>query len=142
MDFAIFDGFSTRGRYPRALDTDVDLYRYGYVGSAEQLAVKFQEAVHFTIPGEVRLADSYLYQAHVRSFVRAFRGSHPAVMAARVGSCPPRLHPDDPRWRCRPTWKERQRLAETWLYERIGVPRFRKTRYSLVGGYVKKERQA
>lgn len=140
MSFAVFDRFSTRGRYPRALDTGVDLYRYGYVGRIEQIAAKLQKAVHFGNPGEVHLSEAYYYQNHVKSLVAAYPGSHPEVMRERVKSLPPQIRLGDPRWRVKPNRKERQRLLETWYYERFGVPWFRNTRYRLVGGYVKKNR--
>ena len=46
MSFAVFDGFSTQGRYPNSMDTGADLYRYDYVHTVEQQARKFADAVH------------------------------------------------------------------------------------------------
>ena len=71
MSFAVFDNFSTRGRYPNALDTGVDLYRYDYVHSVEQQARKFADAVHRS-GTSVSADQDYFYTHYPRQFIARF----------------------------------------------------------------------
>lgn len=141
MSFAVFDKFSTRGRYPRAIDTGEDIYRYGYVRTLEKQAEKARHAVHVT-ESEAPLPEDYYLQATPRQFIRRFTGSHPAVMRQRVADFARQYDARDPRCRSKLTFRERQRLIETWFYARFGIPRWRNLRYNLVlGGYRPKNRQ-
>lgn len=138
MSFAVFDNFSTRGRYPRSIDTGENIFRYGRVQSAQQYQEKLTGAIHFAEHPETELSNHYYYRDVPRQFVRRFTGSHPAVMAERLKATPRRILLDDRRWRVRPTLRERQRIWETRFYERFGFPRLRNTRYSLIGRYKRK----
>jgi glycosyltransferase involved in cell wall biosynthesis len=139
MSFAIFDNFSTKGRYPRAIDTGADLYRYDYVHSVEQQARKFEQAVHRS-GTDVKAGQDYYYDYYPRQFIAPFQGTHPAVMAGRVESCPDqnRLDLD----RCRRTLRpgERKRLLESYLYNRFGLPRSSRNRFRLMGPLQPKDR--
>ncbi|MFC1461542.1 glycosyltransferase [Verrucomicrobiota bacterium] len=137
MSFGVFDGFSLRGRYPRCLDTGEDVFRYGMVLTPEQLKTKYDHAVHYV----GKPYTDYFYTAMPRSFLQEYNGSHPKVMKDRIQAFDQKISLDDPRRRTKATLKERQRLIETWYYERFGVPRFRNTRYNLVGGYRRKARR-
>ena len=140
MGFAVFDGFSTRGRYPRAIDTGEDIYRYGYVRSREKRAEKLHDAVHNRDKDRPVPKDHYL-RAYPRQFIRRFTGTHPAVMGERVANFPEQYDEQDPRCRTALTLKDRQRLWETRIYERFGIPRWRRVPYKLVlGGYLPKNR--
>ena len=139
MSFAVFDRFSTRGRYPRSIDTDEDIYRYGFVRSIEKLNEKFRNAVQHQEKQRPVAQDHYL-RTYPRSFIRRFAGTHPGVMRERVANFPEQYDEQDPRCRTSLTLKERQRLWETRLYERFGLPRWRHVRYKLVGGYLPKQR--
>jgi len=139
MSFAVFDNFSTRGRYPAAIDTGVDLYRYDYVHSVEQQARKFADAVHRS-GTPVRADENYFYQHYPRQFLARFQGSHPAVMADRKNARPAGEGLDLGKCRRRLGPGERKRLLETYLYSRIGLPRLSRNRFRLVGDLVKKDR--
>ena len=139
MSCAVFDGFSRRGRYPRAMDTGQDVFRYGYVGTPDQLRRKTRESVHLQDKAIPSIDEDHFYRSMPRQFVRRFDHSHPQTMRSRIEGFGYALADDDPRWRTDLTWKERQRLFETGLYARFGVPRFRNKRYSLVGRYKKKK---
>lgn len=138
MSMAIFDGFSTRGRAPRAIDTGHYVYRYGFVRSASEFAAKAQTAVHMQGLGEPD--DSYLYTRHPLQHVRPFDGTHPQAMAERIANATLTFDRDDPRCRRKLTWKERRRRLETRLYERFGFPRWRDSRYDLIGEHLTKVR--
>ena len=140
MGFAVFDGFSTRGRYPRAIDTGENIYRYGFVRSYEKQAEKLRDAVHNE--GKDRpVRKDYHLRAYPRPFIRRFTGTHPGVMRERVANFPEQYDEQDPRCRSALTLKERQRLWETRFYERFGIPRWRRVPYKLVlGGYLPKDR--
>ncbi len=141
MGVAVFDGFSRKGRYPRAVDTGQDLFRYGNVRNGEVFADKQQNASHLSDGrGNEPLGKNDLYTIIPRSFVAPYQGSHPAVMAGRVARFGESISLEDPRWRLQPTWRERRCLAETWFYRRFGVPQLRRKRYRLIGGYQKKAR--
>jgi glycosyltransferase involved in cell wall biosynthesis len=139
MSFAIFDNFSTHGRYPRSIDTGADLYRYDYVHTVEQQARKFSEAVHRSGSG-IEAARDYFYTTYPRQFLARFEGEHPAVMQprrrARAGADPLDLE----HCRSRLTAGERKRLLETWYYNRFGLPRTGRNRFRLVGDLVRKDR--
>jgi len=141
MSFAVFDDFSTRGRYPKAIDTGADLYRYDYVHSVEQQARKFADAVHRSGTSVQADAD-YYYQYYPRQFIARFEGSHPAVMAGRMlrHAEANRLKLD----KCRRqlSLSERKRLFETYLYSRFGLPELSRNRFKLVGSMVRKDRPA
>lgn len=139
MSFAVFDGFSTRGRYPRSIDTGVDVYRYGFIGPPERFAAKDRVAVHW---GGDPLADpgGFLYQTAPKRFVARFAGTHPATMRARIAEATFRLDMDSPRWRTRLTAREWCRWWETRTYERTGFPAWRSPRYRLVGSFRRKDR--
>ena len=142
MSFAVFDGFSTRGRYPRAADTGQDVFRYGYVGSAGQYQTKVRQAAHTTDSAGVRIPEDFFFRHVPRRFVRSYTGPQPAVMRERIEACTHRLRTDDPRWRTTCTAREWLRAMETRIYERWGVPRWRTTRYRLVGSYRAKDRSS
>jgi glycosyltransferase involved in cell wall biosynthesis len=141
MSFAVFDNFSTRGRYPRAIDSGADLYRYDYVHSVEQQARKFADAVHRS--GTLVQADAdYFYQHYPRQFLARFEGTHPAVMAERM-----RSHAEENRLyldKCRRQLRlsERKRLFESYLYSRFGLPALSRNRFKLVGSMARKVRPA
>jgi glycosyltransferase involved in cell wall biosynthesis len=141
MSFAVFDGFSTRGRYPAAIDTGIDLYRYDYVHTVEGQARKYAEAVH-RAEGPIQADAEYFYRFYPRQFIARFEGSHPAVMQDRCrdagGAEPFELD------RCRTalTPGERKRLLETWYYNRRGLPRSGRNRFRLIGDLKTKERPA
>ena len=141
MSFAVFDGFSTRGRYPRSMDSGVDLYRYGYVHSVMQQAAKFESAVHKASADETAGGDYYL-QHYPRQFIARFEGSHPAVMAGRIAAYPEADKLDITLCRSRPSLRERKRLLESYLYSRWGLPRWSRNRFKLLGDLQKKPRPA
>jgi hypothetical protein len=139
MSFAVFDHFSTRGRYPNAIDTGADLYRYDYVHSVDQQARKFSDAVHRS-GTSVQADKDYYYQHYPRQFLARFEGSHPAVMAARMQASPEgnRLMLEQ----CRRSLSlgERKRVFESYLYSRIGLPALSRNRFKLAGPLARKHR--
>jgi len=139
MSFAIFDGFSTRGRYPRSIDTGMDIYRYGYVHTVAQQAEKFEAAVHKKEASE-RADQNYYHRHYPRSMLARFDGSHPAEMARRVSAFPEAECLDLDRCRSEPTWRERKRLLETWVYSHNGLPQLSRNRFKLVGSLAEKPR--
>jgi len=139
MSFAIFDDFSTRGRYPRSVDSGADLYRYGYVHSVDQQAVKFEQAVHKTEAGDLAQSDYYL-QYYPRQFIARFQGSHPDVMADRISAWPRENRLELDRCRTLMTPGERKRLVESYLYGRSGLPQLSRNRFKLIGKLKEKER--
>jgi glycosyltransferase involved in cell wall biosynthesis len=136
MSFAVFDNFSTRGRYPRAIDSGQDIYRYGHVLTPELMEDKIRHIAHLGRPEDDFDANSF-YQSVPKSFVEEFHGMHPTVMKQRIDSFKQTISMDDPNWRTVPSLKERQRLLETWWYKKFGIPRARNTRYKLLGNYAK-----
>lgn len=139
MSFAVFDNFSTRGRYPRAIDTGADLYRYDYVHSVEQQARKFEQAVHRS-GTDVQAGEDYFHDFYPRQFIARFEGTHPAVMNDRIESGRG-VHPLDlDRCRRNLTAGERKRLLESYFYSRFGLPRSSRNRFELVGPMVRKDR--
>ena len=75
-----------------------------------------------------------------RAFMHKFTGSHPAVMTERIEKFQDQISLEDSRWRTSVTFKERQRLAETWFYKTFGIPGIRSKRYKLIGNYHPKDR--
>lgn len=141
MSFAIFDGFSTHGRYPESIDTGADLYRYDYVHSVEQQARKFNQAVHRSGTG-IEATRDYFYQNYPRQFLARFNGTHPAVMEERKNARMEQDGLDLDRCRRKMTASERKRLLESYLYNRFGLPKTSRNRFKLVGQLVNKERPA
>ena len=141
MSFAIFDGISTHGRYPRSIDTGADLYRYDYVHSVEQQARKFNHAVHRSGTG-IEAAEDYFYQFYPRQFLARFGGTHPAVMMDRKMARMKNEGLDLDRCRRELTTGERKRLLESYLYNRFGLPRSSRNRFKLLGELVRKQRPA
>lgn len=139
MSFAVFDNFSTKGRYPNSIDTGADLYRYDYVHSVEQQARKFADAVHRT-GTSVRAEDNYYNEHYPRQFLARFEGTHPAVMAARQRSRPEEDRLDLERCRRQLSIGERKRLLESYLYTRFGLPSLSRNRFRLAGSLVRKDR--
>jgi len=139
MSFAVFDDFSTRGRYPQAIDTGADLYRYDYVNSVEQQARKFDQAVHRS-GTDVNADGDYFYNCYPRQFITRFEGSHPGVMADRVNAFPEQDRLDLERCRRRLSPGERKRLLESYLYSRFGLPKSSRNRFELVGSLARKDR--
>ena len=140
MSFAIFDGFSTRGRYPRAVDTGQDLFRYGLALPPDQLKGKLEDAPHINSLDANAVGNDYFYRALPKQAIAKFRGTHPSVMKDRIDGSEHLLDDNDSRWRMSTTFREKQRLAETRFYSRFGIPPFRNKRYSLPGGHRKKDR--
>jgi len=139
MSFAVFDNFSTSGRYPNAVDTGVDLYRYDYVHSLEQQARKFADAVHRS-GTSVRAGEDYFYTHYPRQFIARFEGTHPEVMATRINSSAQPNRLDLGRCRTRLSAGERKRLLESSIYNRFGLPNLSRNRFKLIGSLLEKER--
>ncbi|MFC1696461.1 hypothetical protein ACFL1C_10155 [Pseudomonadota bacterium] len=139
MSFAVFDNFSTKGRYPNSIDTGADLYRYDYVHSVEQQARKFADAVHRT-GTSVRADDNYYHEHYPRQYLARFEGTHPAVMAARQRSSPEENKLDLEQCRRQLSIGERKRLLESYLYSRFGLPGLSRNRFRLAGSLVRKDR--
>ncbi|MFT5224605.1 MAG: glycosyltransferase involved in cell wall biosynthesis [Polaribacter sp.] len=137
MSFAVFDNWSTRGRYPRAIDTGVNVYRYGKVLSPAVMKRKQSEAVHESIRDSDK---EFFYDEVPGQYVVEFRGEHPRVMQALVENTPNTYDSNAVGVRRTLTWRERTRLMETAIYRRFGVPHWRRTRHKLVGNYVDKDR--
>ena len=141
MSFAVFDDFSTRGRYPNAIDTGADLYRYDYVHTVEQQARKFSDAVH-RAGTDVRANPDYFTTYYPRQFLARFEGTHPAVMAERMNAWPKGEELELDACRTQLTPGERKRLVESYLYSRFGLPKTSRNRFRLVGDLQDKERPA
>ena len=141
MSFAIFDGFSTRGRYPRSIDTGADLFRYGYVHSVTQQEAKFKSAVHKPESGE-QADDDFYHQFYPRQFISRFDSPHPLVMADRIAAYPPADRLDLLQCRTRMTARERKRLLETYYFTRKGLPKLSRNRFKLIGSLQPKPRPA
>ena len=139
MSFAIFDGFSTHGRYPKSIDTGADLYRYGYVHAVNQLATKFQDAVHKAEVGD-KADDDYYYQFYPRQFIATYKGTHPSVMAARIAAWPAEERFELDRCRTELTLRERKRLAENYYFSHRGLPQLSRNRFKLLGDLKDKPR--
>ncbi len=139
MSFAIFDNFSTQGRYPNSIDTGADVYRYDFVHSVEQQARKFSKAVHWSESSQ-DVDPDFFYQHYPRQFIARFEGSHPAVMGNRVNAYPAENRLDLERCRSELELSERKRLLESYLYSRFGLPRSSRNRFKLVAGMEKKDR--
>lgn len=139
MSFAVFDDFSTQGRYPRAIDTGADLYRYDYVNTVEQQARKFSDAVH-RAGTDVRADPGYFTNYYPRQFIKRFEGQHPAVMADRINAWPNGEGLDLDSCRTALTPGERKRLVESYIYSRFGLPKLSRNRFSLVGDLQAKQR--
>ncbi len=141
MSFAIFDGFSTKGRYPQSIDSGIDLYRYGYVHSVTQQAAKFESAVHKTEASEKAGMD-YYHQNYPRQFIARYDGPHPQVMTDRIAAYPAEDVLDLARCRTRLTLGERKRLLESYLYGQTGLPQLSRNRFKLLGSLQAKPRPA
>lgn len=139
MSFAVFDDFSTRGRYPNAIDTAADLYRYDYVHTVEQQARKFSDAVH-RAGTDVRANPDYFTRYYPRQFIAQFAASHPAVMSDRINDWPQQEGLDLEACRKELTFGERKRLVESYVYSRFGLPKSSRNRFKLVGKLQDKER--
>ncbi len=135
MSFAVFDGWSTRGRYPRALDSGEYIYRYGLVHTPGGFAA-CRTAVHRGGGGEVD-QDAF-YTSVPRAFVTEYGGPHPTVMEDRLRRVGSQYDGADPRCRARMTRKEWLRLLETRIYSRVGLPAWRAQRFKLLGRFEKK----
>ncbi len=131
MSFAVFDGWSTRGRYPRCIDTGAFMYRYSDVRDVEVLERKYRESAHGN--PSWTLDPAHFLQRLPRQFVMRHAGGHPAVMAERVRDFPKQYDGNDPRCRTSMSLSERVRLLETRAYHAIGLPRWRNSRFQLVG---------
>ena len=138
MSFAIFDSWSTHGRYARAVDSGCHVYRYSGVRRAEVMATVDSQAVHRQ--GGPVTDPNWMYTRYPRQFIRAWTGRHPAVMAERMAAFPPQYDLADPRCRDAMTWRERLRVMESAWYHRCGLPRRRASRYELIGNYQPKQR--
>ena len=136
MSFAVFDDWSTHGRYPRAIDTGVNIYRYGKVLSRAAMELKQSEAVHESI----RPQKDFFYDEVPGQHVGEFVGEHPKVMSARVDNTPTAYDANSSAVRRTLTLRERRRLLETAFYRNCGFPRWRNTRYKLLGKYLPKDR--
>ena len=142
MNFAVFDRWSTQGRDPRARDTGIDLYRYGLVHTGDSYARKMEEAPHLGAEarGFAASATEALVGRLPAAHLAEFRGTHPAVMAARVAAHDAPL--TAAAMRTRETARERRRRLESAWYRRFGFPRWRHVRYRLLGRYADKQRDA
>lgn len=136
MSFAVFDEWSMRGRYPRAIDTGVNIYRYGKVLSPAAMKLKQASAVHESIRDNA----DFFYDEVPGQYVVEYNDEHPKVMAARIENAPVNYDASSENVRRKLSLRERRRLLETAFYKCCGFPRWRNTRYKLLGKYVAKNR--
>jgi glycosyltransferase involved in cell wall biosynthesis len=142
MSFAVFDEWSRHGRYPRAIDTGVNVYRYGKVLSSSAMKLKQSEAVQESIRNaeEKGTLDFLSIYEVPGQYVGDFSGEHPQVMSARIANTPATYDADSRAVRRKLSLRERRRLLETAFYRNCGFPRWRNTRYKLLGKYLPKDR--
>lgn len=140
MTFAIFDNYGRKGRDLKCLDTGVDIYRYGLVVSPEAMTAKFNEAPHVAGLERGGFVFSAFYE-NPKSFFVPFRGIHPDVMRSKIENHELLLDRDSPQWRDKLTMKEWLRIIESWIYSRLGMPKFRVKRASIIGKLVRKDRR-
>lgn len=81
-------GFCVDGRNPRTLPTGAWMYHYGYVKPPPQMTAKMKYFSsiyegHYLEPAEASESDSFEWDLRT---CEAFRGTHPEVMQARIGS--------------------------------------------------------
>jgi hypothetical protein len=136
MSFAVFDEWSTKGRYPRAIDTGIDIYRYGKVLSDSAMKVKHANAVHESI----RDNNDFFYDEVPAQYIAEFVGEHPQIMSVRVDSSPVSFDSESKSVRTKLSLRERRRLFESAYYRKFGLPKWRNTRYKLIGSYKPKQR--
>ena len=136
MSFAVFDRWSTRGRYPRCIDTGAYVYRYSDVRDIQVLERKLRESAHGNPAWKI---DSAHFLTRVpRGFVRRHLGGHPEVMGERIAKFPKQYDENDPRCRTQFSAREWMRILETRLYHATGLPRWRNSRFKLVEDLVSK----
>lgn len=140
MGFAIYDNYGKIGREVRAIDSGVDQFRYSQAIAPSAMQHKLRTAPHSLIENAAFSGDHY-YTRIPKSFVAHYPGTQPAVMKDFYDAHPFRLDPDSPLWRTRCTRKEQWRLLETALYRKMGIPKWRHGRYTLIGDWVKKDRR-
>lgn len=131
MSLAVFDGWSTRGRYPRCIDTGAYLFRYGDVREANVMARKLREAVHCDPISTMK--DSHFLTALPKRFISRYHGTHPAVMRERVTAFGLQYNEHDARCRSKLSFSEWHHLLETKFFHRFGLPRLRNSRFQLIG---------
>lgn len=135
MSFAVFDGYSRQGRYPRAIDSGQYLYRYANVHTPTAMEAKGAR-VHKG--GSKPIATDHFYTKFPRQYLRRYTGDHPTVMAERRAAHPSQYDLDDPRCRTALSAMERWHLLETAWYRRFGMLRHRNHRFQLIGGFLPK----
>lgn len=137
MSFAVFDGWSTQGRYPRAMDSGEFIYRYALVHTPEGLAAR-GTAVHHGKENTGPVDPDAFYTRVPKAWVADFDRSHPAVMAERLARVGNQYDSRDPRCRTKMSPKEQLRLLESRIYAAIGLPSWRSQRFRLLGSFKKK----
>jgi glycosyltransferase involved in cell wall biosynthesis len=120
LGFTVHPKYKERGRMPRAVETGARQFHYCRIKSLAHLAAKRQAESRYwserSFPTP-ELTEDYFYQMLPRSFVAAYEGSHPAVMAERIANYRFRLDLDSPRWRTELTSQEWRTMTRHRLFQ-------------------------
>ena len=104
------------------------------------MELKQSDAVHESDHESGGGPKDFFYNEVPGQHVGEFVGEHPKVMSARVDNTPAAYEADSSAVRRKLSLRERRRLLETAFYRNCGFPRWRNTRYKLLGKYLSKDR--
>lgn len=115
--FTVHPKYKERGHRIRVVDTGLDVFHYCDVRPPSASA-QFQDEKNKYWAEEGTPAD--FYQKVPRSFLAAFRGTHPASMQQRIAASDQPLDLASPRWRATLTPSERRRQWRSKLIDVFG----------------------
>jgi glycosyltransferase involved in cell wall biosynthesis len=115
--FTVHPKYKERGHRIRAVDTGLDVFHYCDV-RPPSVSAAFQDEKNKLWSEGVPPAD--YYQKVPRSFLAAFRGTHPASMRERIAAYDERLDLASPRWRTTLTASERRNRWRSKLIDLFG----------------------
>ena len=117
--FTVHPKYKEKGRRIRVVDTGARLFHYGHVRLEEVLQEKWESVRKFHSDRHFDNHGVDLYDLFPRQFVANYAGTHPTVMADRIGNHPVALDLSSPSWRTTLTWEERWLLLKTLFITRV-----------------------
>ncbi len=117
--FTVHPKYKEKGRRIRVVDTGARLFHYGYVRLEEVLQEKWESVRKFHSERHFDNHSVDFYDLFPRQFVASYEGTHPKVMADRIGNHPVALDLSSPSWRTSLTWEERWLLLKTLFITRV-----------------------
>lgn len=134
--FVVFPKLKRKGRYPKVVDTDVNIFHYNFVLPPEKMIKKKIAHIKWYCGEDIsegKLEHNY-YSSIPVQLLDVYKGTHPKVMEERIKNYSLKIDLKSENWSKKLTIKQRLRLIEINMEEKYGIviPFFRRVPFKII----------